>query len=372
VAGALGLVVVGAGVAGSLRARAARACPGFRLVGVADRDLPAARRAVRGSAALAVDDYRALLDRRDVDVVVVSAPTPLHEEVALAALGAGKHVLCEKPLAASSAACRRLLDAATRAGRILAVGFNHRYFPPFRFLARAVADGLVGRLTHVRARAGHDGVGNFRAEWMYVGALSGGGAMMDLGLHLTDLVRVLVGEVDAVQAVTAAGVWDVPGSEDDALVLMTSAAGVPVAYHATWTEWRGYTFRIDAYGDRGVVRAQYGPMLNEIVRRGPGRRRRTWRLYPAANLRDRVLGWQSTAWRTFAAELRDLARVIDGEKTGLADGLAGLRAVELAEAAYESARRGAPVRLPAQAGAEPVPAPLRARPAGARPEAPPT
>lgn len=338
----LRLGLVGAGAAGQLRARAARRVDGVTLTAVADPDLRAAASAARGASAIA--DADALLARADVDAVVVSVPTPAHEALVAAALRAGKHVLCEKPLAPTSAACRRLLAVARETGRTLAVGFNHRYFPPFRVLKDVVAAGRLGRLTHVRALAGHAGLPELRADWMYVGALAGGGAMMDLGLHMADLVRFVAGEIADVQGVAVNGVWGVEGSEDDALALMRTTAGVPVAYHATWTEWRGYTFRLEVYGDRGLVRAQYGPMLNEIVERvDGGRRRRRWRLHARANVRHRLLGWRDAACASFAAELGDFARRIAGADTMLADGLDGLRAVELAEAVYESSRRRAPV-----------------------------
>jgi predicted dehydrogenase len=346
VADVLRLGVVGAGVVGQMRVRAARDCPGFAVAAVADPDLGAAARAARGAGASPLADYRELLARPDVDVVVVATPTPLHEEIAVAALSAGKHVLCEKPLAPTGRACRRILDAARRTGRTLAVGFNHRYLPPFRFLKDALDAGVIGRLAHVRALAGHAGLAEFRADWMYVGALAGGGAMMDVGIHMTDLIRFVAGEIEEVHGAATGGVWRVEGSEDDAIALMRSAAGVPIAYHATWTEWRGYTFRLEAYGEGGLIRAQYGPMLNEVVlRRTGGGRSRRWKLYPRANLRDRLLGWRATARRTFGEELRDFARMVAGERSVLADGHDGLRAVELAEAVYESSRRRAVVRL---------------------------
>jgi predicted dehydrogenase len=349
VADVLRLGLAGAGVAGQLRAGAARRVPAVAVVAVADPDGARAERAARAAGGRGVhrgDDWKALVDRPDVDAVVVSTPTPLHEEIALAALHAGKHVLCEKPLAPTSAACRRLAEAARDAGRTLAVGFNHRYLPPFRFLAQALEAGAVGRLTHVRARAAHGGLANFRAEWMYRGALAGGGATMDIGLHMTDLVRVVAGEIAEVHGLVSDRVWRVEGSEDDAVAVMRSAAGATVAYHASWTEWRGYTFRLEAYGDRGIVRAQYGPMLAEVVRRRDGRPpARRWTLFARDNLRHRLLGWQPAARASFAAELADLAGAVAGRPGRLAGGVDGLRAVELAEAVRESSRRGAVVRV---------------------------
>jgi predicted dehydrogenase len=146
-------------------------------------------------------DYRSLLDDAAVEAVIISTPVQLHEEMAVAALAAGKHVLCEKPLSNSVESCRRILDAARAHKRTLAVGFNHRYYPSVKFLKRAVDDGRIGTLDHVRVFGGHDGLSNFRADWMYKGGLSGGGAMMDVGIHMTDLARFVLGEVRDVYGV---------------------------------------------------------------------------------------------------------------------------------------------------------------------------
>jgi len=342
----LGIAVIGAGLIGTLRCRAIERVDSLRLLGVADVDVTRARRAAGKTRAVA--DYRELLGIPDLDAVIVSTPLPLHAEIAHACLAAGRHVLCEKPLAATPEACERLVAAATAADRHLAVGFNHRYFPSVRFLRQAIAAGRIGRLDHLRVFAGHDGPHNFRADWMYRGELSGGGAMMDLGLHMTDLVRHLAGEIVEVYGHATDRVWHVSGSEDNALVLMRTGDGVPISYQATWSEWRGYRFRLEAYGDRGMASASYGPMIHRLLERDPqsGRTHHSWSVYPALNLREKLAGWQTTAIETFAAELADFARAIDGESTMLADGDDGRAAVAIAHAVYESSRRGAAVLLP--------------------------
>ena len=123
----MNIAVVGAGAMGRLRARAARDTPSLRLIAVVDPDLGAARQAA-GGAEIHVDAARVFEDP-DVDVIVVSAPVQHHEEIAVEALAAGKHVLCEKPLSNSAASCKRILEQAGRSGKRLAVGFNYRYLP---------------------------------------------------------------------------------------------------------------------------------------------------------------------------------------------------------------------------------------------------
>jgi predicted dehydrogenase len=338
--------VVGAGVIGQLRARSIREHPETELAGVADPVTDAARRAVAGSAGTACPDLATLLALPQLDAVIISTPLPHHEEGVLAALAAGKHVLCEKPLGNTVEGCRRMVDAARAAGRSLAVGFNHRYYPAIKFVKRVVDEGRIGAIDHVRVFGGHDGLHNFRADWQYRAPASGGGAMMDVGIHMTDLTRFVLGDVSEVYGVASNRVWKVPGSEDNAVAIFKTPAGIPAFYQATWTEWRGYGFFLDVYGDRGMVRGYYAPMFNLLVTTEDGRRRRRRRLYPEIILREKLRSWTSTAYRSFQDELVDFLRMVRGETGGsLADGFAGLRATEIADAVYRSTREGTPIRL---------------------------
>jgi predicted dehydrogenase len=339
--------VFGAGVIGQLRARSVRENPAAELVGIADVDEAAARQAVGGSGAVVYRHYRELLERARADAVIISTPVHLHEEMALEAIAAGAHVLCEKPLSNTTDSCRTILDAAVRRGRVMAVGFNHRYYPSVRFMKAAVDAGDIGTIDHLRVFGGHDGLSNFRADWMYKAPLSGGGAMMDVGIHMTDLVRFFIGEIGEVYGVATERFWHVPGSEDNAMAILKNDAGIAALYQATWAEWKGYKIFIEAYGERGMVRASYAPMFNLIVTqdRPGGRRRRRLKMYPELIVREKLQGWESTTYATFQAELSDFLARLGGAVVPLADGWAGLRAVEIAAAVRESSTSGAPVRL---------------------------
>ena len=338
--------VIGAGVIGRLRARSVLENPKTTLIGVADADVSKATQAAGTRGARAVPDYRTLVDDAQVDAVMISTPVHLHEEMAVAALNAGKHVLCEKPLSNSVDSCRRILDAARANRRTLAVGFNHRYYPSVKFMKQAIDDGAIGAIDHLRVFGGHDGLANFRADWMYKG-VAGGGAMMDVGIHMTDLARYMMGEVVEVYGVSSNRIWKVDGSEDNAVAIFKSETAIPAFYQATWTEWKGYRFFIEAYGDRGMVRAYYAPMFNLLVThdRPGGRRKRMMKFYPEVILREKFRGWETTAYLSFQEELTDFLRLLAGETVPLADGWSGLRAVEIAHAVYRSTATGAPVTL---------------------------
>ena len=347
------IAVIGAGVIGRLRAENVKDHPATALVGLVDVDQALVTREAARLGTTPFTDHRRMLDAVRPDAVIVSSPVTLHEAMCRDAFAAGCHVLVEKPLANTVAACEAILAAAAAAGRVLAVGFNHRFYPAARFAREVVASGRIGTLDHVRVFGGHDGLRNFRADWMYQGELSGGGAMMDVGIHLTDLACHLAGDVTEAYGVASGAIWQVPGSEDNAMAVLKTAGGVPIFYQATWTEWRGYGWRVDVYGDRGMVRASYAPMYHELVLRDPatGALRKTREFYLEGIVREKLRGWETTTSRSFALELEDFLRRVRGEQAReAADGWAGLRANLIAQAVYRSSREGVPVPVPPRAG----------------------
>lgn len=339
--------VLGAGVIGRLRAQSVHDNPDTELVAVVDVNRKAVATLAADLDAVAYDDYRRAIEGHGLDAVIVSSPVHLHEEMCIAAFEAGCDVLCEKPLANSLEACRRIYSAAKRTGKTLAVGFNHRYYPAIKFMSEAIAAGKIGKLDHVRVFGGHDGLHNFRADWMYKGEITGGGAMLDVGIHMTDLARYIAGEVTQVYGMATNRVWHVNKSEDNATAVFRTESGIPVSYEATWTEWKGYRFYVEAYGDLGMVKGYYAPMLNMLITQNEpgGPRKRQIKPYPEIMVREKVKSWTSTALISFEEELRDFLRMLKGEKVPLADGWSGVRATEIANAVYESTRRGEAITL---------------------------
>lgn len=339
--------LVGAGSIGGVRARALEASPHCDLVAVVDPDTVRAQRVARRTGALVFDDLRRLLDAGTVDAVVLSTPPSFHEPMALEALDAGLHVLCEKPLAPSVGACRRMVERARSAGRTLACGFNHRYFPAFRRVREAVESGEIGDLAHVRAFAGHVGLPELHLAWQTDPGVMGGGALMDNGIHLLDLTRSILGEVAVVSGYASEQVWQRRGCEDNAFALLRSPTGQIATLHASWTEWRGYRLWLAAYGTRGAAWAYYAPMLGMVVRLDElgGRARRRFHCYPQVNLMEKLRSWKWTVLRTFIEEFRDFRGLVEGRRGTLAEGFDGFRAVEMAQAVYRSSADERAVRL---------------------------
>lgn len=288
-----------------------------------------------------------MLDDANVDAVIVSTFPPLHESIALEAMRAGKHVLCEKPLANSTEAARGMVARARESGVTLATGFNHRFFPAIRRVRAAIDSGEIGELDHVRAYTGHVGLPELPKPWQVDPAVMGGGTLMDNGIHLLDITRHLLGEIESVVGYATESVWEIEGVEDNGFALLKSTAGRVATLQSSWTEWRGYRFAIAAYGTRGMAGAFYAPMLSMVVTmdRPGGTSKRRFGLYPRVNLMEKLRSWRWTVIRTFVEEFRDFRGLIEGNPGTIADGFAGFRAVEIADAIYRSSAEGRRIEL---------------------------
>lgn len=138
-------------------------------------------------------DYKALLKRDDIDSVSIALPNFLHEPVAIDAFQAGKHVLCEKPLSLNSPSGQRIIDAAKAAGKTLMVCYNHRYRPEIVWLKEQISRGDFGDVYAVKAGWMREGWIPTHGAWFTDKARSGGGALIDLGVHVLDLALWLMG-----------------------------------------------------------------------------------------------------------------------------------------------------------------------------------
>jgi len=187
--------------------------------------------------ARSVASWREAVEQRDVNVVVVATPHHLLAQVTLAAVAAGKHVLVEKPGARSAAELEPVINAARSMGVLVRVGFNHRYHPGARKARELVDAGGVGELLYVRGRYGHGGRLGYEKEWRADPAVSGGGELVDQGVHLIDLARWFLGEFQDVQGFAQRYFWDMP-VEDNGFLLLRTATRKVAALHASWTEWK--------------------------------------------------------------------------------------------------------------------------------------
>jgi predicted dehydrogenase len=242
-----------------------------RLAAICGRDGAATRAAAdRLGWAAAETDWRALIARDDVQLVDIVAPGNLHAPIAIAALRAGKHVLCEKPLAntlAEAAAMAAAADTAFAGGARAMVGFNYRRVPAIALARRLVEQGRIGRLRHVRAVYLQDWLvdPDTPLTWRMQAEQAGSGALGDLGAHIVDLAQFLTGDaITGVSAVSATftperplldGSGTGPVTVDDAVVFSARfGSGALGSFEATrYAAGRKNGLRIELNGSAGSL-----------------------------------------------------------------------------------------------------------------------
>lgn len=141
-------------------------------------------------------DWRKLIERDDIDMIDIVTPNNTHAEIAIAAAEAGKHVLCEKPLAMTVEQAQRMLDAAQKNGIIHMISHNYRFAPAVQFAKKLIDEGRLGRIYHIRAAYLQDWImdPDFPLVWRLRKEVTGSGAHGDIAAHILDLARFLVGE----------------------------------------------------------------------------------------------------------------------------------------------------------------------------------
>jgi predicted dehydrogenase len=192
-----------------------------------------------------------LVRSEDVDIVVVATTNDMLAPVSIAAIEAGKHVFVEKPAARSVAEIAGVMAAAERRGKLVRVGFNHRYHPALMAARRILDEGTIGPLMFVRGRYGHGGRLGYDREWRADPHRSGGGELIDQGVHLIDLSRWILGPFAQVDGSVHTYYWDMP-VDDNAFLRLTTAAGQVAFLHVSCTEWKNL-FSLEIYGTSGKL-----------------------------------------------------------------------------------------------------------------------
>ena len=235
-------------------------------------------------------DWRSVIDRDDIDLVDICTPGDTHAEIALAALAAGKHVLCEKPLANTVAEAREMATAAVRAqahGVRAMCGFNYRRVPAVTFMRRLIEAGKIGTIRHVRAVYLQDWIVDpeFPLVWRLQKEVAGSGALGDIGAHIVDITQYVTGQrIRSVSALTETfvkerplpsasaglsasgnGAGTGPVTVDDAALFLARLDGGAVAtYEATrFATGRKNGIRVEINGSLGSVAFDFERM-NEL------------------------------------------------------------------------------------------------------------
>jgi len=334
-----------------------------RLVGVFDRDRARAEQLDHDFAiGFHTTELAALLARPDLDAVVVATPNAHHPEAVIAAAAAGKHVLCEKPLAIDIAAARSMVEACERAGVVLQVGFNQRYWNQVRIARQLIAEGFIGKIHAVRSVYSERwNVYPATTRYRYDLAQSGGATIIDLTIHRIDLLRHLIGDFAAIFAELAHS--EVPDPVDDNVWLLARFEGGARGCLSSDRYSPAIGDGTDIYGAEGAIHlatetinpfhavplAVYtekkAEELPDLLREAH---------YPDAWWKGFSGGWitlKPPRQSPYEAQLTAFCDSVRNGTPAAISGLDGLKAQEVIQAAYLSMRKGGWVDLPLPADA---------------------
>lgn len=326
--------LIGCGGIGVLRARALGQTPGAQIVALFDRDTNRSSQLAQQVPADVMPAWSDLLAREDIDAVVVSTPPDSHAELTIAALRAGKHVLCEKPLARNSHECQAMLEAAQGYGRFLATGFNYRFYPSVVKAREILTSGRIGELDHIRSYAGYTAADHSQS-WLHEASVMGGGALRDNGIHLIDLTAFFLGNVVEAEGYISGDVWGFDGIEDNGFLILRNQDGRVASLQASWTEWKGYCFLLEIYGSKGLIQVSCFPMRTQVQwaeYRGGKTRSKTFNFYKVF-LMEHLRSYRWIVEQSFIAEFTAFRSAIAGQPSLVATGEDGAHAIQIAETA---------------------------------------
>ena len=347
-----GFGIIGCGVIAPFHARAVSELPNARLVAVADT---VAEQAERRGAEFGVDHHAevdALLARADVDVVSVCVPSGLHAEIGARAAAAGKHVVVEKPIDVTLEAADRLIVACRDHGVLLTVISQHRFGPAVQRLRGLIDAGRLGRLVSgdalikwYRSQAYYDS-GAWRGTW----SLDGGGALMNQGVHYTDLLQWMMGPVDRVFARCATAAHEGIEVEDLAVAVLRFASGAIGVLQASTAIYPGLPERLEVTGTGGTVVVEAGRLRACELKDEKGETSAYGaKLQAGEPPAEENGGAADPAAISHAGHRAQIADLLDAIETGRPAAITGEEArkpLELILAVYRSAREGREVPLP--------------------------
>jgi 1,5-anhydro-D-fructose reductase (1,5-anhydro-D-mannitol-forming) len=240
--------IIGYGKMGETRARALQESGRAEIVSVYDtREIENPLTAVA-----ATEDE--IINNPNIDAVFICTPNYRIQPLVIQALKAGKHVFSEKPPAFNAAQVEEIRVAeAEAAGKKLMYGFNHRHHASIQRMKEIVDSGEMGRILWMRGRYGKEVDESFLQGWRANKELSGGGIMLDQGIHMLDLFLHLGGDFDEVHSVVSNLFWKIDGIEDNVFAIFKSKdSGICASLHSTMTQWR-YLFSLEVFLEGGAL-----------------------------------------------------------------------------------------------------------------------
>jgi predicted dehydrogenase len=324
------VAIIGAGLQAKRRAPVIKDWPGAKLVVITAKDKEEAESLAKYMGCEAGEGWETVVTRPDIDIVLVCTPPDTHAAVSITAMQAGKHVLCEKPLAKTVAEAEEMIATAKATGLTFKCGFNHRHHPAIWKAKELFDSGEFGEPIFGRCAYGICGRPGYEKEWRANPSIVSGGQFMEQGIHAVDLFRWFLGDFQHITGLTATKFFDISPLEDNGFALLQTDAGVTVSIHSSLTQWKNL-FQFEIFGSDGYFRVEglgggYGNEKLIIAKRDFN-----------APFTEEIIEYRGTD-TSWLEEWKEFVASIEERREPLGNGKDGLEAIKIVNAVYQSSR----------------------------------
>lgn len=238
--------IIGYGKMGRIRHNAIKETGHGELVAISEPNLETPLNGIPNFS------HEEIINRDDLDAILVCTPNFLNKSLTIKALNAGKHVFCEKPPAFTASEVLEICKAEDESGKKLMYGFNHRHHDSVIRMKEIVDSGDYGKILWMRGRYGKSVTDDYFNNWRAKKDMAGGGILIDQGIHMLDLFLHLGGDFDRVKAEVSNLYWNLEVEDNAFVILKNTKSGVDASLHSTMTQWR-HLFSLEVFMEKGYM-----------------------------------------------------------------------------------------------------------------------
>lgn len=330
--------LIGAGRQGKRRVDALRQTGGHELVHVADTNKEAAISIAKSFNCAVSCDWTDVVNNKSIDIVLVCTPPDTHVPICTEAFNNSKHVLCEKPLARNGEDALKIVEIAEANKKKLKCGFNLRFHPGIKQARKWFDEGIIGDLNFMRCRYGIMGIPDIKKDWRGDAGISGGGEIIDRGVHVVDFFHWFMGDFSEVTGFAASRYWGPESVEDNGFALLRTNKQQIASMHVSSTQWKNI-FSLELFGSAGYIVVEGLGYVYGTERAILGKKQSV----PGPN-HEEVIEYLGPD-QSWLEEWKEFTQAIEQNREPLGNGFDSWQALRLVGAIYKSNATGRVIKL---------------------------
>lgn len=268
----LNIGLIGCGTIGRRRAKVISSNDDSRIISVADINIERAKSLASEIDCEYYQEWEKIISRKDIDAVVVTTTHNYLAKISYEAALNKKHIFCEKPLGRNLQEATKAVNEASKQKVIFKTGFTLRFHPAIQKLKTIIDNDEIGKILFLRCRYGITGRSEYEKEWRANKEISGGGELLDQGIHVVDIFRWFLGDFSEIHGIISTLFWN-SDVEDNAMGILKTSTNEMASFHVSWTQWNNI-FSFEVYGSKGYAHVQglggvYGEETLTVGKKAP-------------------------------------------------------------------------------------------------------